>query len=416
VFDVIEPILVFSFIGTAGLLLALRTVPADERPWLRNKLFIALALRMTVATFFEIFRDFRIFHEDSEGYEYVAVALARSWWGSGPPVDMGSTNTGFYYLAGTVCFLFGPYKVSVAFFNSLVGTATAFLIYRAARDLVHLRVARMACMLVAFTPSMILWSSIALKDAVTTFLIVVCLISCMKLKKSLSVQALAGIVLSTMAVQPIRFYLVYFMVFAVVGSFVIDRGLRAVTGIYKQIFLLAALFGLFTITGLSGRTLESTEFLSFEKVSAYREGLATSARSGFDQKVDISTPGKALAFMPIGIANLLLGPFPWQMTSVRALIALPETFAWWLLFPATIRGAVFLARRRMSEIAPVLLFAITLICAYSLVHGNIGSGFRQRSQIFVFLFIFSAVGWYQKKCRDVGIDEVHLLRPEPAAA
>jgi hypothetical protein len=410
--DVIQPVLIFSFLGAVALILMIRTVPEDQRPWIRRTLLIAFAIRISVAVFFEVFRDWRIFHEDSEGYEYISVAVSRSWWGTGPPLNLSETNSGFYYLGGVICFLFGPFKLNLALFNSLIGTITAFLIYRAAMTFVHVRVARMACALVAFTPSMIMWSAIALKDAVTTFLIVVTLVSCIELKTRFTLQALVGTIAPILAMQPIRFYLVYFMMFAVMGSLMIDRGLRALTGVYKQLFLLGALVAIFALAGLSGRTVEASEYLSFEKVSAYREGMATSARSGFSQHVDISTPGKAFAFLPIGIANLLLGPFPWQMSSIRAAIALPETAVWWLLFPATLRGAVFLGRRRLSEISPVLLFAITLICAYALVHGNIGSGFRQRSQIFVFLFIFSAVGWFQKRCRQAGVDEQYLLRPQ----
>jgi 4-amino-4-deoxy-L-arabinose transferase-like glycosyltransferase len=397
-------------------LLTVRSVPAEERPWIRKTMITAFAARMAVAVFFEVFRDWRIFHEDSEGYEVIAVALSRSWWGSGPPLNLADTNSGFSYLGGGICFLFGPFKLNLALFNGLVGTSTAFLIYRATRRFVHVRVARMAGGLVAFAPSMIMWSSIALKDAVTTFLIVVCLVSCMELKSKFTLQALAGTILPILAMQPIRFYLVYFMMFAVLGSLLIDRGLGALTGIYKQLFLLGAIVAVFVLTGVSGRTLQESDYLSFEKVSQYREGLALSARSGFSQDVDISTPGKALAFMPIGLANLLLGPFPWQMSSIRAVIALPETAIWWFLVPATVRGAMFLGRRRLTEISPVLLFAITLSCAYSLMHGNIGSGFRQRSQIFVLFFIFSAVGWYQDKCRKVGIDEELLLRADTAPA
>jgi 4-amino-4-deoxy-L-arabinose transferase-like glycosyltransferase len=408
--DVIQPVLVFGFLGAVFVIVALLTVPAAERPWLRNWLILAYALRMAVAIFFEVFRDMRIFHEDSEGYEVVAVALARAWWGNGPPFPLGETNMGFYYLGGGICFLFGPYPLSLPLFNSLLGTATSFLIYRAARDLLHLRVTRMATLLVAFTPSMILWSAIALKDAVTTFLIVICLVSCMRLKQKLTLQALIGTVAPILAIQPLRFYLVYFMIFAVLGSLLIDRGLGALTGVYKQLFLLAFIVGVFALTGLAGRTLQSTEYLSFEKVHYYRQGLALSARSGFSQDVDISTPGKALAFLPVGMANLLFGPFPWQFTSLRALVAVPETIAWWFLVPATWRGLVFTTRRKFSEISPILLFSFTLVCAYSLVHGNVGSGFRQRSQVFVFLFMFSAVGWYQKKCTEAGIDQEILLR------
>jgi len=415
--EVIIPLLIHAFLGTVTLLLVGRAAPVDERPWLRKTLLIAYVLRVAVALFFEIFREFRIFHEDSEGYEVLSVMMSRHWWGSGPTMDMAGTNQGYYYVGGALCFLFGPYRLNLPLFNALIGTLTAFLIYRAARMFLHLRVSRLAAGLVAYTPSMILWSAIALKDALTTFLIVVSLVSCMKLKRRFSLQAFVGMVLPILALQPIRFYLIYFVCMAVVGSLVFDRGLGMLTGVYKQLFLIGALVCVFIATGLAGRTLQETEFLSLEKVSQYRNGLATAARSGFAVDVDISTPQSALAFLPVGMANLLLGPFPWQMSSLRAAVALPETFVWWMLFPATVKGAIFMARRRFSDISPVLLFAITLTCAYSLLHGNIGSGFRQRSQIFVFLFIFSAVGWYRRKCRKAGIDEGAILRArEPLAA
>jgi hypothetical protein len=414
--DVIQPLLTFGFMGAVLLLLLVRSVPKEERPWVRKTLIIAFGIRVVIAVFFEIFRDWRIFHEDSEGYEHIAVALSRSWWGTAPPMRLADTNYGFYYLGGIICFLFGPFKLNLALFNGLVGTATAFLIYRATRRFVHVRVSRMACGLVAFAPSMIMWSSIALKDAITTFLIVLTLVSCMELKAKFTLQALAGTVLPILAMQPIRFYLVYFMMFAVLGSLLMDRGLSALTGVYKQLFLLGTIVAVFALTGLSGRTIDESQYVNFQTVSAYREGMATSARSGFAVDADISTPGKALAFLPIGLANLLLGPFPWQMSSIRAVIALPEAAIWWILVPSTVRGIIFLVRRRLSEVSPMLLFAVSLSCAYALVHGNIGSGFRQRSQIFVLFFIFTSIGWFQRRCRRAGIDEEHLLRPALAPA
>ena len=39
-------------------------------------------------------------------------------------------------------------------------------------------------------------------------------------------------------------------------------------------------------------------------------------------------------------------------------------------------------------------FALTMTLAYSLMHGNIASGFRQRAQIFIILFIYSSYEWY----------------------
>ncbi|HST51424.1 MAG TPA: hypothetical protein VLJ61_05375, partial [Pyrinomonadaceae bacterium] len=41
---------------------------------------------------------------------------------------------------------------------------------------------------------------------------------------------------------------------------------------------------------------------------------------------------------------------------------------------------------------PILIFTTMLTLAYSIFQGNVGTAYRQRSQILVFYFIFVAVG------------------------
>jgi hypothetical protein len=52
---------------------------------------------------------------------------------------------------------------------------------------------------------------------------------------------------------------------------------------------------------------------------------------------------------------------------------------------------------------------------YALMHGNVGSAFRQRAQIFVFLFIFTAVGQYAKKLKKLGHSPDMLLTDDGPA-
>ena len=106
---------------------------------------------------------------------------------------------------------------------------------------------------------------------------------------------------------------------------------------------------------------------------------------------------------------LLLAPFPWQFTSLRASFSAPEMLVWWMLFPSLIGGLVFAIRRRFTKVAPLVIFTATLTAAYGLMQGNVGSAFRQRAQIFIVLFIFTALGWYRRKCRRAGIDESVLF-------
>lgn len=414
--DNVIPFIVFGVLGCACIYIGVRTLTHDERGWMFNLLMLGFALRMITATVFAVVPETRIFHDDAAGYEITGQRLAAEFVRNGlrlPPSDQ--LNQGFYYFSGYIYYVFGQFTPNLSYFSGIVGTMTGFAIYQLARKSFHKKVARLAAGLVVITPSMILWSSMATKDAFVSLLIVISLTSCVGLRQGWTPTRVAGTVVPLLMLQPIRFYIIYFVIFAVLASFLLDRGSQLLTGIYKQFIIAGVILLLLVVTGLAGRASESAEILSFERASSFRHGMATSGASGFSEDVDVSTPGKALLFMPIGFANLMFSPFPWQYTSLRALLAAPETFVWWFFVPSLLRGLRFTFRNRFSQLSPLLLFSGALTSAYSLVHGNIGSGFRQRTQIFVFLFIFVAVGYFQARCRRVGIDERHLLASEPGA-
>jgi hypothetical protein len=414
--DLTFAILIFAIVGLATIVLATATIQAAEQQKIRNILLLAFALRLMVGTLFAVFPETRIFHDDASGYEGLGLRIAEGWSGEAPPLpaaEMREQNYGQPYLCAAIYYLVGPVRPAPSFFNALVGTLTVFVVFKLSRLLFDFVVARRAALLAAFTPSMILWSATALKDPLMTLLICISLYSCVRMKQRFSFGALIGTIIPAILVQPFRFYLVYFLGFAIVISMVFERGMKVFTGVYKQLVAGGALLILLGLLGFAGRAEQGTEYLNLQRVSSFRQSMATTADSGFAADVDISTPTGAITFLPIGLSVLLLGPFPWQWGSLRALMAVPETVLWWFLFPSLIRGVRFSIRHIFSEVSPILIFSITLSCAYSLIHGNVGSAFRQRAQIFVFLFIFTALGSFGRALRRRGIDERHLLRHEP---
>jgi hypothetical protein len=165
---------------------------------------------------------------------------------------------------------------------------------------------------------------------------------------------------------------------------------------------------IFSALGLTSHMIHAAEPYGLDRISMYRHGMAATAHSGFAVDADLSTPGGALSFLPIGMSVLLLGPFPWQMTSLRPLISLPEMLLWWSMLPALWRGIRFSIRREFGTSIPILVFGGTLTALYSLTLGNVGAAFRQRAQIFIFLFIFVAIGDYVRRCQKRGIDPDEL--------
>jgi hypothetical protein len=120
-------------------------------------------------------------------------------------------------------------------------------------------------------------------------------------------------------------------------------------------------------------------------------------QSGFGQQHDVSTPTGALATLPVGLVYLLFAPFPWSISGLRQALVAPETLVWYALMPAFVRGVTLGLKKQFSAIMPIVVFAVSLTVAYALMQGNIGTAYRQRTQITMFFFIFMAVGVVQKR-------------------
>ena len=62
-------------------------------------------------------------------------------------------------------------------------------------------------------------------------------------------------------------------------------------------------------------------------------------------------------------------------------------------------GAWYTVKHRLRSAFPIILFSGMLTIAYSIFQSNVGTAYRQRTQIQVFFFMFIAVGWVLLKER-----------------
>lgn len=396
--NLLVPLLVAAFLYTPILVLSVRDLPPRSRRFILRVMLAGFVLRVTLATLFEAIPSLRVFHEDANAYEYYSLRIARAWAGdthlldeAGPPPEH---NAGVIYVFSTLVYVFGQFPLNISLFNSMVGALSIGVVFRIGRRLFHEAVARRAALFTAFLPSMIVWSAIALKDAMVSFIILVTTLYCIRLRHRFSLGNLVGVIVPIAVVYPLRFYLVYFLVLSVVGTMALNRRGGFLAGFSKQIVLVGVLAAIVGGIGLGDSARTDFEVFDLSRVSNYRHGMAVSAHSGFDEEADVSTPGKALAFLPVGVAALLWSPFPWQMTSLRPILTLPEMLIWWWFAPSLIRGIAFAIRRYFREVSPILVFAATLLVGYSLAMGNVGAAFRMRAQILNLLFLFAALGSY----------------------
>jgi len=406
--SVLVPLLFAACIGLPVIALATWGLTPQQRRFILPILLVAFAARVALSVVFATIPSTRIFHEDAYGYENVAVRLARYWMGEGPPVQLSERNYGFPYVLGVVDFLFGRYRLNSTIFNSIIGTLNIAVVFRIGLSLFHEAVARRAAFMVAFFPSMILWSAMALKDTLVSFLICMALLSCIKLRARFSFGAFVGTLIPLLAVYPIRFYLAYFLAAALLGTMAISRPGRLLASFSKQALLVGGLVIVVAAFGLSTSASADLDMFNLEKVSTYRHGMAA-ANSGFAQDVDISTTSGAILFLPIGVLTLLWSPFPWQMFSLRPLLTLPEMLIWWWLTPSLLRGFWFAMRKRFGDYSPLIVFSATLVVGYALTMGNVGAAYRMRAQVLNVMFLFAALGHYVGVARRRGLDVNQLV-------
>jgi 4-amino-4-deoxy-L-arabinose transferase-like glycosyltransferase len=371
--------------------------------FLKKVFLAAVLLRIVLAIAIYVMGWEDIFGPDAQTFDLAGQRLVGYWTGEltidSYGVEKASSliqpGWGMNYLVGIVYFMSGPNPLAIQFLSCTLGAATVPCVYYCANKIFYnLRVAKYAALAVAFFPAMILWSSQMLKDGLIVFFLALTMACVIRLHKKLDSLSVVILMFSLFSLFSLRFYIFYMAAAAVVGSFIIGAG-KTSESIGKRLAILLLLGVAVGYSGVGGgnssETLET--YASLERLQQYREWQVKSANSGFAEDIDTTTVEGTATLLPIGIVFILFAPFPWQMTNFRQLMTGPEMLVWWFSIPFLIKGIWYTIKNRLRESIAILTFSAMLTTAYALFQGNIGTAYRQRTQIQVFLFIFVAVGY-----------------------
>jgi 4-amino-4-deoxy-L-arabinose transferase-like glycosyltransferase len=373
----------------------------EHRSFLLQLFGWALVMRMIVATGIFIFNVQEFFGGDALTYDYFGFAQMKAWQGdtyyqviANHFMEGQASAWGMINMVAIVYSIIGRNTLAVQYVNSIIGAATAVLIFSCAQHVYkNVRVAKIAGIYVAFFPSLVLWSAQGLKDAPIVFFLVLAILASLRLSEKLTVKHVAILIAALFSILSLRFYVFYMIVVAIAGGFLI--GLQKITPTnFARQFIVILLMGVsLTYLGVTRyANAQFSRYATLEQVNRSRADLAR-AGSGFGQEVDVSTTEGAISTIPIGLIYLLFAPFPWQLVSLRQSITLPEMIIWWLSFPLMVVGVWYSIKYRLRQISPILLFTTMLSIAYSVFQGNVGTAYRQRAQLLVFYFVFVAVGF-----------------------
>jgi len=373
----------------------------EEKRFLFRLFTLAVVVRIIVASLIFLGNKQEFFGGDANTYHIFGESLNMSWHGDeyhagryAAFIQSGVGAWGMLYVVAIVYEVLGANMFAVQLINASVGASTAVVVYYVAQSLFsNTRVSKLAALLVAFFPSLILWSSQALKDGLIIMALALCILATLRLMEKITIPYLVVMAVCLAALLSLRFYIFYMMAAAVGGSFVI--GMKSADArSFVQRFVAIAVIGMaFTWFGvIRFAAVQFERYGNLQMIQMSRMDQARNAESGFGKDVDVGTTEGALTVIPIGLLYLLFAPFPWQLASLRQSIALPEMLIWWAAFPLLVLGWWYAVKHRLRQVAPIVLFTTMLTLAYAVFQGNVGTAYRQRSQLLVFYFIFVAVG------------------------
>lgn len=355
----------------------------EHGPFLLRLFVAGLIVRIVIAAVIFAFRGQDFFGGDAWTYDYYGNALTLGWGGDGYYQTIANryiragigSGWGMIYLVAGVYSVVGRNLLAMQLVNSVFGAATAVVIYLCALHVFqNSRVAKAAGLAVAFYPSLVLWSSQGLKDGPIVFCLALAILATLKLGQKLTFKYILVLILTLAALITLRFYVFYMICAAIGGAFVIGMQQVSATSFARQFAAMVILGLALTYVGVTrSATAQFERYGSLEVLQRSRHDLARSAESGFGRDVDVSSTSGAISTIPMGIVYLIFAPFPWQITSLRQSITMPEMVVWWASFPLLVLGLWYAIKYRLRMISPILIFTVMLTLAYSVFQGNVST-------------------------------------------
>lgn len=402
-------VLFCSILALIAVFIINKTTEGEEKVFLRRLFIIGLLLRVMLATAIFVFGLQLFMGPDALSYDKAGQTIVGSWMGY-KNLDAGYleyvTNPegggfGMMYTVAGIYFITGTNPLAIQLFITVLGAATPCFIYVCTKKIfANTQVARTAAILVGVFPSMILWSSQALKDGIIYFLLVMSMSAVLSLQKKINYRDMILLLIGLMGIYTVRFYIFFAFAAAIFGAFFVNTQ-KSAKVVMQQVAVLIVMTLALTYFGVfRSAAVNIDRYGSLDVVQASRQDASRSAESGFAADVDVSTPMGVVQALPIGLAYLMLAPFPWQIGNFRQAITLPEVLIWWAMIPLLGIGLWYTLKNRWRESLAVILLTLMLTLVYAIFQGNVGTAYRMRAQMQIFYFIFIAVGltlWREKR-------------------
>jgi hypothetical protein len=395
-----------SVAGWYGIAAAFRRDAVDTR-FVQYVFIAALWLRVAVAVGTFYWLPYGYMAPDEAGYVAEAKVLLASGHLSWDEMVNGH---GWQYFNLLLLEIFGANPLVPRLWNCLIGAVLAVFCFSLARNFGAGADARWAATLAAAFPSVVLWSSLNLKDADVWVLTLGGLLVIIRMQESRGTRfllALATFALIIVALGPLRWYASVSLLSAAAAG-LLARGLRPFAG--RTGFrlglagLVVALVGIVICVAYVFPSVGASLFRSTNlgKLAIVRHNFAIGAQSAVNPDPGLQTLAGTLAFLPSGLRDFFLRPFPWDTGHALFELARAEAIVYYPLLLLAAVGIVHSLRRRTAQTIPPLVVLLVAGIGYGLVIANLGTLYRERSQVLAVIFAFVGVGIHVIRAHEPG--------------
>jgi len=362
----------------------------------------ALLVRIAAVLVLHFFVTPFLFAPDEETYDSRGGLLAQYWRGDFPMDPMANfqgEGKGYFYVVAALYYPFGQFPLLPKLLNAWIGSLAVLELFRVTRLIGGSETAALrAAKFMAFFPSLVLWSSLMIRDVWVQWLLLRLAREMSELKGRLIPTRIISAGILIWALTLFRSYLLYAAVGPFVLSFLVGRSKDILRNTLLGSALALALAYLGAQSANNTGKIQTFDLVELQRLRSWSSS-AVAADSGFASDADVSTVGGALSLLPIGLTYFFFAPFPWQLGSIRQSLAIPEAMFFYTLVPGIIAGVFFLFRKRLSDSLGVLLVTMTVTFGYAIGQGNVGTLYRHKAQVIGFYYAFAAIGAEERRQR-----------------
>ena len=334
---------------------------------------------------------------DASTYHRGALGIVDHWQNGLPMPSLPGGKEAYYFLLAALYWIFGPHELAGLAVNAVLAAAIVPVVADTTYRLFGARATRLVMPVMVLVPGMILWTSQLLKEAPILFLLAVAVNCGIRLVERVTLAPMVVLAATLPLLLSFRGPVGVAVILGVAGGVALGKSnlTSGVVAAVALIGLIAAVLG----AGLGSSGYNTAVGTDLKQANLVRQDLSTSAASGFDRSADISTPEKAVSYLPRGLVALTFGPLPWQLRGLRQLVSLPDLLAWYFLLPSLVRGARTAQRTAGRRPLVLLLPGLIITLLLALVIGNYGTIVRERMQILVILAPVIALGLARRRAQ-----------------